>query len=231
MSMTSSRNASGRSELPAGAPAPSLRGLLQAIVRDRALHAHWLNTISLLEQIGAQKMARSHGTPLRTAAFLKHLAEETRHAYDLKRWSHRVAPGECPTYESRYLLAGRPARRYLERLDARITHALGERDAARGRQATTAYFYVSLAVERRAETFYPLYQEVLDEASVPVSLKRIISEEVQHLAEMERALAALDPDWKSRAEAFRAVEEALLGEWMGALGRAVAAWPGRPDGG
>ncbi len=229
--MTSSRNTSGRSEPPAGAPAPSLRDLLRAIVRDRPLHARWLNTVSLLEQVGAQKIARSHGTPLRTAAFLKHLAEETRHAYDLKRWSHRVAPDECPTYESRYLLAGRPARRYLEGLDAQITHALGERDAARGRRATMAYFYVSLAVERRAETVYPLYQEVLDEASVAVSLKRMISEEVEHLAEMERALVALDPDWKGRAEAFGAVEEALFGEWMGALGRAVATWPGRPAGG
>jgi hypothetical protein len=59
----------------------------------------------------------------------------------------------------------------------------------------------------------------------------MISEEVEHLAEMERALVALDPDWKGRAEAFQAVEEGLFGEWMGALGRAVATWPGRPAGG
>ncbi len=225
--MTSSRSASNGSERPAAGSGPAVRPLLRAIVRERAIHARWLNTLSLLEQVGAQKIAKSQRTPFLSSMVVRHLAEESRHAQYFKRLSDRIAPGACPTYESRYLLAGRAARRYFERLDAHVTGSLGGEAGAREEHPGAAYLYVTLAVERRAERVYPLYQEVLDETPVPVSLKGVIAEETHHLAEMERALAARDPGWRARADEFQAAEEALFGEWMSALARAVAERPGR----
>ncbi len=221
----SSTSVSNGSERPAGGPGRDVRALLRAIVADRPRHARWLNTLSMLEQVGAQKIAKSQPTPFLSGMVVRHLAEESRHAQYLKQLAERIAPGACPTYESRYLLAGRAARRYFERLDAHVAGSLGPEASARQAYPGTAYFYVTLAVERRAERIYPLYQAVLDEASLPVSLRGVIAEEAHHLAEMERALAARDPGWRARADAIGAVEERLFGEWMDALARAVAGHP------
>ncbi|HWP34433.1 MAG TPA: hypothetical protein VNM66_02450 [Thermodesulfobacteriota bacterium] len=218
--MTSSRTAWPTSDAERGAAA-ELADLLRTIVRRPTLHARWLNTLSMLEAVGAQKIARSQPTARLPAAVVRHLAEESRHADYLKRLAGRVAPGACPTYERDYLLAGRPARRYFERLDAAVTHRLDARGEPRGEPAGAAYLYVTLAIERRASRLYPLYQRVLDEAAAGLSLRGVIEEEGRHLAEIEQRLAARDPAWPALAAEFEAVESAFFAAWLRALARVV----------
>lgn len=57
---------------------------LTALVKQPTLHARFLNTLSLLEFIGARKIMKSQEEDSVTPAVLAHATEEIRHAQVLK---------------------------------------------------------------------------------------------------------------------------------------------------
>ncbi|HVY63394.1 MAG TPA: hypothetical protein VHH11_01080 [Gammaproteobacteria bacterium] len=190
--------------------------LLARTIGAGAQHARLLNTLSLLEHMGSHKiMATQHRADVDQAT-LRHLAEESHHAYFMKRQAEKTA-GRPLEYVPQDLLAPAAARMYFQRLEAATVSALGDACSPRA-----AYLYMSMIVEFRALWFYGIHQAALQRARHALSLKRVIGEERNHLTEMA---ARLDTDGdlsEARVAALLTRERALYARLLTALERAVA---------
>lgn len=199
---------------------PATLTLLSAAVDDDATHARLLNTLSLLEHIGSVRiMAVQSGQRIEQAT-LKHLMEEARHAWFLRRQAERLA-GRALDYSDPELLAGASARQYFRRLDACV------RRQTRPAAIALAYPLVSLLIEFRATWFYALYQRVLDAAGLPLSLKKLSGEEAVHLREMTARVARLAGPAMPAMDGLLAQEawlyRRLLSGWQSGLAGPAAA--------
>jgi hypothetical protein len=199
-----------------------VRRRLSAFCAEPALHARFLNTLSLLEHIGSRKIMATQTRTDPDHDTLKHLAEETRHAYFFKRSAQKVASGEGPLAPLGFMpgetLAGGAARFYMGRLDATLTRVVG--------RATPVlpYLYMSLIVELRAVWLYRIYDSVLNEAHAWLSLKSVLAEEEHHLDAMVADLAHADPKAPFRIPTFSAWE----GSRFRRLWRAIEEASARP---
>ncbi len=200
-----------------------LTTLLPHIVADNALHAKWLNTLSLMENTGARKISASEDPVTVTYIVLKHAAEEHRHAFYLKKQIDKTGEGQCPTYAADYLLAPAYSKYYLNQLDIEVSRYLKKELGLSGAALRFgAYLLVTYAIEVRADELYPIYQQALDNASSKVNVKSIILEEEGHLEEMIRQLHDFSPDWQFHADKAVAIESRLFADWVNALGKELA---------
>jgi hypothetical protein len=181
--------------------AAAVRERLRWFCRHPSAHARFLNTLSLMEHIGSRKIMASQTSLDLGGDTLRHLAEETRHAYFFKRAAEKLARRQF-NYDADETVAGASARGYMERLDAGITSALD-----RGTPNPMPYLYMSLIVELRAVWFYRLYQEALTEHGQGLSLKSVLAEEELHLGAMRARLSEMDPDCAARVTRFQALEQ------------------------
>ena len=196
--MTSSTTPSPSFEVDG--PTPEVKQRLGWFCAHSSAHARFLNTLSLMEHIGSRKIMASQAERGLGGETLRHLAEETRHAYFFKRAAEKLAHRTLG-YEAGETIAGAAARGYMERLDAEITHEL---DGARA--IALPYLYMSLIVELRAVWFYRIYQGALSEHEQSLSLRSVLAEEELHLAAMLARLADMDPDCTARIAKFQALE-------------------------
>jgi hypothetical protein len=173
---------------------------LAAFSAEPVVHARFLNMLSLLEHIGSRKIMTCRAMRVPGLELLKHLTEESRHAFFFKRAAEGVA-GRALDYSAVDTIAPASAKFYMGRLDAEINGAL--RYAA----AELPYLYMSLIVELRATWLYRIYQDVLAAYRKTVSLKSILAEEQLHLDEMLARLQATDPETDTRIARFCAFEE------------------------
>jgi hypothetical protein len=164
------------------------------------VHARFLNTLSLMEHIGSRKIMASQTGRGLGGETLRHLAEETRHAYFFKRAAEKLSRRTLG-YAAGETIAGAAARAYMQRLDAGITQAL---DGARS--SALPYLYMSLIVELRAVWFYRLYQLTLLEREQGFSLRSVLAEEELHLDAMLGRLTEMDPQCTPRVTQFQALE-------------------------
>ncbi len=194
-----------------------LAGVTDKIVQDNALHARWLNSLSMMENTGSRKISRYEDPVHTDIVVLKHAAEEARHAYYLKKQIAKLA-ADCPDYTYPYLLAPVESHQYLHRLDIEACRYLKEKLGYTGRAMMHgAYLLVTYAIEVRADMLYGIYQEALTRHGSKVNVKSIIAEEEGHLQEMERMLISFRPDWKLLADDMCAVEIRLFVQWMQAV--------------
>ncbi|WP_426478632.1 hypothetical protein ACP3T3_03975 [Chryseobacterium sp. CBSDS_008] len=192
--------------------------LLKKIVQEGNTHAKWLNTLSFMENAGARKISKCEHPTLVSQIQLKHAAEEHRHAYYLKKQIGKINPELCKTYESTELLAPIATSQYLHSLDIKACRYLQKAfnlDKVDIKYA--AYLFVTYAIEVRADELYPVYQQVLTEASSKIMVKSIILEEEGHLEEMIHQLNEFSPDWKDHADHILAIEKELHEEWINAV--------------
>ncbi|SDL80142.1 hypothetical protein [Pedobacter antarcticus] len=196
----------------------TLTALLQHIIQHDSLHAKLLNTLSLLENIGARKISASENAHTTTLMVLKHAAEEHRHAYYLKKQITRLGIRENPTYHPDYLIAPIASKHYLQLLDLKTSRYLRDRLHLHGAELKfAAYLLVTYAIEVRADQLYPVYQAALQQAGSKVSVRSIIVEEQGHLEEMIIQLKEFSVDWESHAAYICAIEEQLHTGWTNAL--------------
>ena len=197
--------------------------LLKKIVQEGSTHAKWLNTLSFMENAGARKISKCEHPTLVSQIQLKHAAEEHRHAYYLKKQIGKINPELCKTYESTELLAPIATSQYLHSLDIKACRYLQKAfnlDKVDIKYA--AYLFVTYAIEVRADELYPVYQQVLTEASSKIMVKSIILEEEGHLEEMINQLNEFSPDWKHHADHILTIEKELHEEWINAITEEVA---------
>lgn len=191
------------------------RELLDRVVAVEADHPKLMNTLSMLEHMGSHKiMATQHGAHIDEAT-LRHLTEECHHAFFMKRQAEKAAQRPLE-YGNDDLLAPVAARMYFQRLEASMLKTL---DSERSRDAT--YLYMSMIVELRAIWFYTLYQRALNEHSHPLSLKRLLGEELNHLTEMAERIAHADERSNARIDSFVLTEHALYGRFLASLQHAI----------
>lgn len=193
------------------------RQFLAAVVGDRERHVRFLNMLSLMEHIGSRKIMLSQMGGLLDAETLKHLAEETRHAFFFKHNAERLAGRTLDGYHRDETLCRDAAAMYIGRLDAEV-----KRNVAAPAFSDTLYKWVSLIIELRANWVYGLYQEELARAGNPVSVKSVIAEEVQHLDAMAAQLREDDLAWDVALARLTAAESRLFQRLWTQLQRALA---------
>lgn len=158
-----------------------IKQTLEGICSDRRLEAKWLNTLSLLEYTGAQKISKSvASTHPERAVVLDHLADEARHAYAFKRLYEHVV--ETTDDEPGYLCR-EAAETYFRRLDERATEWMTELAGEQNQQE--CYLLVTTLVERRAMDMYPLYRAATTIDEVADELQQIVVEEQDHRVAIE----------------------------------------------
>lgn len=189
--------------------------IIRHLVNDKQLHARWLNTLSLMENSGARKIKRCEHPVFVNEIILKHAAEESRHAYYLKKQISKIETGACPTYEDKYLVAPEQSKYYLHELDIQCSRILKQKYGETSYALKYAsYLLVTYAIELRADSLYPVYQKILDEAGSKVNVKSIIMEELNHLEEMRKQLKAYSSDWENICADIVSLEEELFKKWM-----------------
>jgi hypothetical protein len=192
------------------------RSLLAALVADAPRHARLANTLSMLEHIGSHKiMTTQHGAGIDQPT-LKHVHEEAGHAYLMKRQAEKTAQRPLD-YVDDDLLAPASARMYFQRLEAAMRRTL-----AQPRSPRAVYLYMSMIVEFRALWFYGLYQQTLERARHPSSLKRVLGEEQNHLGDVAHRLETAGELSDARTAELVGHERALFGRLLAAMQRAVA---------
>ena len=58
-----------------------MQKIIDKIVNNTQTHAKWLNTLSMMENVGAKKIKNCEDPVFVSEIILKHAAEESRHAY------------------------------------------------------------------------------------------------------------------------------------------------------
>ncbi len=162
-----------------------MQSLLEHIVATPSVHARFLNTLSLLEYVGARKILKSQPYACLDHRVLAHAAEEIRHAQLLKRAAMKLAP-DCATYDPAALICGKEAFNYFQTVDHAASQILNEHDPRH------CYLYSTYLVEIRALEFYMLFDKVMRTLGKPSVFRGILAEEQRHLQEINDWLSNID---------------------------------------
>ena len=179
-----------------------LLDLVSVLSRDPLQHAKFINTLSLLEYIGARKIFKSQDEKSLTAEILGHAAEEIRHAQTLKRIALKMSSGQLETYSDEDLLCGKEARIYIQSIDYGVEKILGHKP-----ETGINYLLTTLLLEERANQVYPFYENVLAKAGFPGVLKAIVREEDNHLKAVVNGLKDASGLTSEDLAQLRAMEE------------------------
>ena len=207
--------------MSAGAAAVDILPVLRRLLPDPPRHARFLNTLSLLEYIGARKILKSQPAETLSAEMLEHVVEEARHASVLKRLALRLGGAAVATYRGEALLCGDEARRYIQTLDRGAERDLAEGAPAGAPAASVNYLYTTLLIEERAGDVYPRYEPLLASIGLGGVLAGIVREETGHLDAVGRRIVEVDPDHEVRGARLRRLERAAFATLVAALEREV----------
>lgn len=203
----------------------TLEGLFRRIAQIPTLHAKFLNTVAMLEYIGARKIMKSQRADTFDMELLSHVSEETRHAWLVKRMATKIDPVAAATWSEEHTLCRREAERYIQTLDRAAEDELKScGDFASVHQATDShvnYLYTSLLIEERADVFYGTYIKVLEEYGMAGTLKAIMKDEAKHLEHMVETISKLDSLAPKRLPGLREVEKTAFAQFEKALWAAV----------
>jgi len=206
----------------------TLEMFFRRIAEVPALHARFLNTVAMLEYIGARKIMKSQRADMFDMELLSHVNEEIRHAWMVKRMAIKLDPEAALTWSEEHTLCCKEAERYIQTLDRAAEDELKScGDFAslqeKGTGAHVNYLYTSLLIEERADVFYGTYVKVLEEQGMAGTLKAIIKDEARHLEAMVENLAKLDPLAQTRLSGLREIEKKAFAQFENALWLSVDA--------
>ncbi len=188
----------------------TFNSVLEKILPDPTLHGRFLNTLSLLEYIGARKILKSQSAPRMNPYLIAHAAEEIRHSQILKKLAVKL--GASLDYEESALLQPIEARAYIQGIDHCVAEVFGKSES------WACYLYTTLLIEERALEFYPVYEQTLSKLGLGGQIAAILRDEEQHLAEMRRWIEELPAPQRALGlkswDLFKSVEHGLFEEWM-----------------
>lgn len=194
-----------------------LRELLKVIVQHNDIHARWLNTLSLMENTGARKIAAGEHPLTTDISMLQHAAEEFRHAFYLKKQIAKTGQ-QLDNYEFENLLNPTESYHYIRKLDTHISHYLKDTYNMTGRDLIFgAYILVTYAIEVRADKLYPVYEEELRNSDSRVTVRPIIFDEQGHLEEIQKKMQSFFENWQSVAAHSEELENKLFLSWQKGL--------------
>lgn len=190
------------------------RALLSEIVNNQPWHARFLNTLALMELCGAHRVARVISFLPKRTFLLEHAAEEYRHAYFLRRLANKLSDVPLEDFGQENVFCLRQSKSYIRNLDRRICLLLRSHGLLKTHSIhRLAYLLTTFAIEQRALPFYNLYQEVIDEHAAPISIRSVISEEEDHLREMDEQISRENLPSKLIDDCFM-MERSLFAAWL-----------------
>lgn len=201
---------------------------LRRLVAVDELHARFLNSLARLEYVGVRKMLKVRRSETLDLEGLRHMLEEAVHATRLKKAAVALAGNEAlvATFADAYTLAGDAAEAYFQAIDQEALRRTAQTTA---NNPEVCYLLTSAAIEVRAHTFYPVYQEVLRETASKVSVASIIADEQEHLQQMADRLPGALPDWRSALADVLRVEEAAFCDYLARVNEVVDAYERPPS--
>ena len=190
------------------------KNILTRLVDSPPLHARFLNTLSLMEYMGARKIMKSQLEENIDAQVLAHMTEEIRHAQIFKKIALKLSGGRLVTYEDNHLLAGRQGRDYIQAVDRFVAEILNHENHESSRKN---YLLSTLIIEERANRIYPFYARLVKPLGFGSRIANIFQEEKNHLEQIRKQImqsGELDPLQmeflcKIEKEAFRAFMKAV----------------------
>jgi len=191
-----------------------MQQLLKNIISSPKIYARFLNTLSLLEYIGARKILKSQHQQFLTEKLLAHSIEELRHARVLKRAAMKISP-ECDSYAPAALLCPTEATHYFQTVDHATNSIIGEYNPWH------CYLYTTLLIEIRALSFYNTCEEILKELGMPSVFRGILVEEEQHLQEVTECLQKI-PNHAENLQLLKNIEEKEFNAFLLALENNIA---------
>lgn len=184
--------------------------LLENIIATPVIYARFLNTLSLLEYIGARKILKSQHYQLLNTKLLSHMSEEMRHAQILKRAAMKISP-DCDTYMPKTLLCEGAAYHYFQTVDHAPAAEFNEHNPWH------CYLYTTSVIEIRALNFYGIFEKVLKKLGNPSVFRGILAEEKRHLEQVSDWLHAI-PNYSARhLERLKEIEEREFGVFLSAV--------------
>ena len=191
-----------------------MKHTIHKIVKSATSFAKFLNTLSLLEYIGARKILKSQHQADINEQMIAHAIEELRHATVLKRSAQKFHPGHCLTYHPDELLCGTEAVHYFQSLDHAVQNLLVNQHSKQ------AYLYTTYLIETRAIAFYTLFQDTLIELDMPSLFRGILIEENNHLTEMLNYLKNINTFTRD-IKILEAVEQKEFMDFMQIIDKSV----------
>lgn len=157
-----------------------MREILKKITADKNLEARWLNTLSLLEFIGARKICRSVCENHPQSFVLEHFADESRHAHAFKKMHDNLVSTinqDRFSSDNSYLCHDQ-AVSYFQMLDQLVNEKIQEAKLEKAQFIN--YLLVTHLIEKRAMLVYPLYSHLTQYSDIKNQLDQIIQEEASH---------------------------------------------------
>lgn len=192
----------------AGTPAPlvedpSIVDFLSRLAAAPQVELEWIDLLSQLEYVGCRKIVKSIGFESVSLEILRHVSEESSHAYLLKAVVEEGGLRDRSWKDGRFAEAGW---RYFQELDRRVSSIPGSE--------SLCYPGVSWAIERRVLIVYPAYLKATRNESLKRALRRILAQEERHGAQF----AALSFPDGYLVQVAR-IEEALWPDFVAAATR------------
>lgn len=202
-----------------------LAAALPGIVAEPFLHARMVNTLSRMEYVGVRKMLKARHVDLLDLDGVMHIVEEATHALRLKKAAIKLLGGVedgVRTYSAADTLAGDGAEAYLQGVDHGCEELLASFNFEEPARSEANYLLSSFIIEIRAEAFYPMYEQALQDAGAPFSVRSILKDEVRHLAEMtERTKELFGEAWTELMDAAVAEESVCFEGWVDVISQAA----------
>ena len=186
-----------------------MQQLLKKIIGVPDQYARFLNTLSLLEYIGARKIIKSQQQQQLNEKLLAHVNEELRHAFILKRAALKIS-AQCDSYAASHLLCGIEAVHYFQTVDHATVTELQDSNPWH------CYLFTTLLLELRALEFYSLFEQSLRELGKRSIFRGILAEENRHLQDM-LAWMRLIPDYDDKLTRLKNIEMGEFAVFMQAV--------------
>jgi hypothetical protein len=202
-----------------------LRDFLPSVIAVPRLHARLVNTLSRMEYIGVRKMLKARHADLLDEAGLQHIIEEASHALRLKRAAIKLNGGRqlgVQNYSEADTLAGPSGEEYMQGVDRACEALLAPVELDGPERSEANYLLSTAAIEIRADAFYPVYEECLQEAEAGFSVNAILKDELRHLQEMQQSLEVCLPgNWSVMVARAVEAETACFEGWLASIRRAA----------
>ena len=185
--------------------------VLTSLVEIPEMHSRFLNTISLMEYMGARKIIKSQMEDWVDEHLLAHISEEIRHARVFKKMALKLSEGKLTSYQDCHLLAGQQARSYIQSVDRSVAAALEQENTREN------YLLSTLLIEQRAALVYPFYAQRMIPLGFGPQISNVLKEEQHHLEQIRGYilqsgsldLTQMEVLYKMEQQAFEALMEAV----------------------
>ena len=188
--------------------------VLTSLVEIPEMHSRFLNTISLMEYMGARKIIKSQMEGEVDEHLLAHIGEEIRHARVFKKMALKLSGGKLTSYQDCHLLAGQQGRSYIQSVDRSVAAALQQENSREN------YLLSTLLIEERAALVYPFYAQRMIPLGFGSQISSVLKEEQYHLEQIRGyilqsgslGLTQMETLYKMEQEAFEALMQAVAEE-------------------